>query len=58
MSMIMRRVVVLPAPFGPSRPQIDPGATASETPATATKSPKLLRTSRSSRVDGMELQSM
>ena len=30
-----RSVVVLPAPFGPSNPKTSPGATAKETPATA-----------------------
>ena len=39
MSMIIRMVVVLPAPFGPRRPKIEPGGTAIETPATALKSP-------------------
>ena len=39
MFMIMRRVEVLPAPFGPSRPKMLPAGTASETPSTATKSP-------------------
>ena len=31
----MRRVVVLPAPFGPSRPKISPGATARSIPVSA-----------------------
>src|SRR5262245_32533960 len=37
----IRRVVVLPAPFGPSRPKISPGATRKETSATAVRSPNL-----------------
>src|ERR1035437_4740354 len=39
-------VVVLPAPLGPSSPKTSPGATAKETPPTASSSPK--RTTRSS----------
>ena len=39
MFMIMRMVVVLPAPFGPSRPKMLPAGTAIETPSTATNSP-------------------
>src|SRR5438128_4745226 len=35
-------VVVLPAPFGPSRPRISPCRMANETPSTAVKSPKCL----------------
>ena len=31
----MRRVVVLPAPFGPSRPKISPAATVRSIPLTA-----------------------
>ena len=33
-------VVVLPAPFGPSRPKISPGSTRSDTPSTAIRSSK------------------
>jgi hypothetical protein len=32
----MRMVVVLPAPFGPTKPKISPGSTANEMPSTAT----------------------
>jgi hypothetical protein len=32
-------VVVLPAPFGPSRPYVSPGAMAKPTPSTAVRSP-------------------
>src|SRR5712692_8955030 len=35
-------VVVLPAPFGPSRPRISPCRMSNETPSTAVKSPKRL----------------
>jgi hypothetical protein len=35
----MRKVVVLPAPLGPSRPKISPCATSKEVLATAVKSP-------------------
>ncbi len=42
MSSIKRIVVVLPAPFGPSKPKISPGSTANETSATACMSPKHL----------------
>ena len=41
-----RTVVVLPAPLGPSRPKTSPGATAKETPPTASSRSK--RTTRSS----------
>src|SRR4029078_1722698 len=34
-----RSVVVFPAPFGPTRPRISPGATSNVTPRTAVKSP-------------------
>ena len=36
----IRSVVVLPAPFGPSRAKISPGASSKETSSTATRSPK------------------
>ena len=36
---IMRIVVVLPAPFGPRKPWISPGATLRLTPSTAVKLP-------------------
>jgi hypothetical protein len=36
---IMRMLVVLPAPFGPRKPWICPGATLSDTPSTAVKLP-------------------
>jgi hypothetical protein len=32
-------VVVLPAPFGPSRTKISPGSTENEMPSTAARSP-------------------
>src|SRR5687768_6512964 len=38
-------VVVLPAPFGPSKPKISPGATSKLTPSTAWTDPYALRTS-------------
>src|SRR6185436_5382661 len=41
---IMRMVVVLPAPFGPRKPWISPGATSSDTPSTAVKLPYRLTT--------------
>src|SRR3982750_1172975 len=37
----MRRVVVLPAPSGPTRPNSSPRPTSKLTPATATRSPNL-----------------
>ena len=39
----MRTTVVLPAPFGPSSPQMLPGATTRSKPSTAWVSPKRLR---------------
>ena len=36
----MRTAVVLPAPFGPNRPRIVPGATSRLTPASARTRPK------------------
>jgi hypothetical protein len=36
----MRMVVVLPAPFGPSRPYASPATTSNDNPSTATRSPK------------------
>jgi hypothetical protein len=36
----MRRVVVLPAPFGPRNPVTVPGASSNESPSTATSFPK------------------
>src|SRR5215468_2198504 len=39
---IMRMVVVLPAPFGPRKPWISPGATERLTPSTAVKAPYFL----------------
>ncbi len=35
----MRKVVVLPLPFGPSSPKISAGRTSNDTPAKATRSP-------------------
>ena len=40
--VIMRIRVLLPAPFGPSRPKICPSLTLKETPSTAVKSPYFL----------------
>src|SRR5947209_6573659 len=39
-------VVVLPAPFGPRKPNTSPGATSKSTPRTALTSPKSLTSSR------------
>src|SRR5215470_13295162 len=44
MSMIMRIVVDLPAPFGPKRPKISPAGISKEMPSTALKSPNALTT--------------
>ena len=38
----MRSVVVFPAPFGPRKPVIVPGASANERPSTASSFPKRL----------------
>ena len=40
----MRMVDVLPAPFGPRKPNASPGSTAKSMPSTATKLPKRLVT--------------
>ena len=40
--VIMRTVVVLPAPLGPRRPSTVPSGTTKDTPSTATVSPKCL----------------
>ena len=40
--VIMRTVVVLPAPLGPRRPKTVPRGTSKLTSSTATKSPKVL----------------
>ena len=40
--VIIRTVVVLPAPLGPSRPSTEPSGTTKDTPSTATVSPKCL----------------
>src|SRR4051794_16278045 len=40
--MAIRIVVVLPAPFAPQKPNIDPGATAKVTPSSTRLSPNLL----------------
>src|SRR3954454_4596212 len=45
-SMLM--VVVLPAPLGPRKPKTSPAATSKLTPRTASRSPKALRSSRTS----------
>ena len=39
----MEIVVVLPAPFGPRRPYVSPGAIANPTPSTACRSPNRFR---------------
>ena len=39
--VIMRMVVVLPAPFGPRKPSTSPFSTVNETPFTATFGPKV-----------------
>src|SRR5690606_749935 len=44
----MRKVVVLPAPFGPSTPQIAPSGTARSTPSTATAPSNRLTSPRAS----------
>src|SRR5262245_60224980 len=44
----MRRLVVLPAPFGPRKPTIPPAPTRNEMPRTASTAPKVLRRSRTS----------
>src|SRR5438132_8958893 len=44
----MRRVVVLPAPFGPRKPTISPISTRKEMPRTASTAPKVFRRSRTS----------
>src|SRR5574338_1147951 len=46
---IMEMVVVLPAPFGPSRPYVSPGAIWKPTPSTAARSPNRLRRSVATR---------
>src|ERR1700687_2560973 len=48
MLMIMRRVVVLPAPFGPRSPNIEPFGICRERPSTALNRPKAFETSTSS----------
>src|SRR3954462_6975062 len=50
MPTIMRIVLVLPAPFGPSRPNIVPGAIWNDRSSTATNEPYALRTLFSSTV--------
>jgi hypothetical protein len=37
--MTIRMVVVLPAPFAPTKPKVSPGRTAKATPSSATVSP-------------------
>lgn len=39
MPRTIRAIVLLPAPFGPSRPKHSPGATANDSPLTAILSP-------------------
>ena len=44
--MMIRMVVVLPAPFAPTKPNISPGRTVNDTPSSARfAAPKLLRRS-------------
>src|SRR6185369_2873895 len=50
MPVIMRIVVVLPAPFRPKRPVMVPRRTEKETPSTARTSPNVLTTSRTARI--------
>ena len=47
----LRTSVVLPAPLGPSRPRISPGARSSETPSSARRAPKDFERLRTSRGD-------
>ena len=52
----METVVVLPDPFGPSRPSTDPASAAKLSPSSATTSPKLfLRPSASTAVSLMAI---
>ena len=52
---IMRMVDVLPAPFGPRKPNASPLATSKSTPSTAVRSPNLLVSWRASINDGESL---
>ena len=51
--MIMRMVVVLPAPLAPTKPVIRPGSTTNETSSTAVLSPNLLVRCRTSSAGGV-----
>ncbi len=55
MSSIIRMVVVFPAPFGPSRPYMDPRGTIRSRSRTATVSPNCLPTSDIRTVGGLSL---
>ena len=56
MSSMMRMVVVLPAPLGPSRPKTSPGSISNDTSSTARVSPNdLLRCSTTTDEAGMAL---
>jgi hypothetical protein len=50
----MLMVVVLPAPFGPSRPYVSPARISNPTPSTAWRVPKCLRRSRHVRTASVE----
>ena len=53
--VIMRMVLVLPAPFGPSRPKHSPSATEKSMPSTATSSPKRFTRPRARMISDMAL---
>src|SRR5262245_12070640 len=55
MFMIIRMVVVLPAPLGPSRPKMTPRGTRKDRSSTARNRPNDLTTPSSSMVDSMRL---
>ena len=51
----MRKIVLLPEPFGPSRPTISPGSMANETSVTARRGPYHLVTCCASTTGDMKL---
>src|SRR3954453_2589329 len=51
--VIMRMVVVFPAPLRPRRPVMEPRRTVNETPSTARTESKVLTTSRTERISTM-----
>ena len=57
MPVIIRIVVVLPAPLRPRRPVIVPRRTVNETPSTARTSPNVFRTSRTARISAIPILS-